>query len=136
MLKKKATAISEDAFEEDEEDDLDLFDDVPTPTTSTPLPTDANAILRSKLIDEIKDLAGLSPRRARGQAGQIKKSMVSRVIGLTENKEDLEGLENILRSWRFLGLQVGDNAMSSLVGKFGVPILSSTCTTITRFAGS
>lgn len=113
--------ISEDAFEEDEEDDLDLFDTAASSssagTTSQAGQSDINAQLRRKLIEELSDLAGLSPKRARGKAQQLKLSTINRIVGLSAETDDLEGLKGILRTWRFIGLQVTDKTVGALVGE-------------------
>jgi hypothetical protein len=121
VLKKKNRTIAEDAFadefDDSPEDELDLFD-VTSETSPHPAGVDpARALARQRIIDEIKLYGGLTPHEARVKGSHTPVGGLRKVVEWTEGKEGLDEVKSVLGGWRFMGKQVTQKTLASLIGE-------------------
>ncbi|GFZ47927.1 hypothetical protein JCM24511_05674 [Saitozyma sp. JCM 24511] len=110
-LRKHREAAEEiDEYDEPESSD-DLFD-----LSSTPAPTSDRADLRAAVLSRITEIASLPPLERKRAIAEVRVGELRRVVSLT-TPEELDGLREVFRTWRVLGMRVTNKTADETVGR-------------------
>jgi hypothetical protein len=122
VSKKARPSLTQEAPEQEDEEEDDLFDlDAPS-SSQTPL---TRSPARADLVAHLGSLVALSAVERKSVA--IRTGELRRIVQLTQQGE-VDELRNVLRVWRVLGKKVTPQAGEEIVGQLESPAVSAQVT--------